>query len=104
MNTTAAILTKARELLSTPDRWARKHQATAANGIGVPWNSTDAKCFCMMGAINRADWELKSDEAFDTMDLIEDIIGEALPIFNDNPGTTHAAVLRVFDQALEETT
>ena len=94
------VLTKARELISTPEQWAKKHQATTADGVQVPWNSDEATCFCMMGAINRAALDLKADSSWYVMNLVEDVIDNTLPIFNDRPTTTHEDVLRAFDQAI----
>lgn len=93
-------LIRARELVSTPEHWTKGSQAIDTDGSAIAWNEDKATCFCMMGAINRAAWELNSDGAYDAMDHIETITCTPLPRFNDNRYTTHEDVLKAFDQAI----
>jgi hypothetical protein len=101
--TPRAQLTAARALISHPAHWIKKTSGKTADG--KPDNSTnlsEAVCFCALGAVWRAGGDSRSSCA-------EIILGKIVrattrfdnPVsFNDNPSTTHADVLRVFDLAV----
>lgn len=101
--TPRAHLTAARALISEPGGWIKKSSGKKSDG--KPDNSTnlsEAVCFCALGAVWRAAGDSRSSCA-------EIILGKIVrtttrfdnPVsFNDDPSTTHADVLKVFDLAV----
>lgn len=91
-------LIEARQLLSDPARWAKGDYCVG-----------DA--FCALGAVGMRRWELRdgmwirhhSDVAQATGLFLHNLLGHGmapLPTFNDDPTTTHADVLALFDRAI----
>lgn len=90
------ILTRARELIQDESKWI-KGKFTDGEG-----------CYCALGATNRAEdlttfW---SDGAVRrlTSYVVNNIDPEhSVASFNDDPATTHASVLKMFDHVIKET-
>lgn len=115
--TPSQILRKARKLIADPEHWTQGSYAREAqNGASTTIASDRARCFCSIGALERA--------AFDTsgyrllwnprqvgsyraaraclFDALADI-APSFPVvvsFNDDLDTTHADVLALFDRAI----
>ena len=92
------LLERARTLISNPDNWLK-------NSL---WNE-DRTCFCAMGAISTARNALpglKADTKPDMMAAEEALDARAPGAnyirFNDLPTTTHADILRLFDEAIAD--
>jgi len=104
MNQVTEILKGARAILSDPDHWTREFQARNAGGDPVAWKRPEAECFCLMGAINRAAYDINlgyTEEAYEAMNVVERFITNSIPAFNDNPTTDHEAVIKTLDSAIE---
>lgn len=91
------VLTLARELIATPDRWTKGAIARNVHGDPVASRSADAVCWCALGA------------GLHVAGLILRVPDNALPLdteartiesYNDLPSTTHADILAVFDRAI----
>lgn len=101
------VLINARALIADPAHWTRGTLACDANGRTVEWHDQSATKWCAMGAIYRAAYDLVGDqrEATRIGDEVAKTVrpnrwfGGGLPVINDARG--HAAVLKVFDKALE---
>jgi hypothetical protein len=112
------ILTKAREILSDPQRWIKSAFASL--------DEQGEKCFCLDGAllqaggaefidyaeeVNKFRGWIEGDlttvsEAENAVNYVLDLAyngtdrGHGIFAFNDAPGTTHDEVLAVLDQAI----
>lgn len=98
-----AHLTAARALIAEPGRWTQGMSGRTADGEpDLSKDLTFAVCFCALGALWRvAGWcnargaeSILQDAAFATTSFTN------IVSFNDDPTTTHADVLRVFDVAI----
>lgn len=109
--TPADILNRARELISKPNSWTQRTFARDAEGMPVISQSTQAVCFCSMGAIQRAStelnpmrWEIVHAEAHALNALVNSIpdafFGDIV-VFNDSYNTDQNHVLAAFDKAIE---
>lgn len=94
------ILTKARELIATPQRW---HKGSLfGDGAGEMAPQKRAVQFCIAGACIY----VVPDNVFhysDAKDLLEPYMPrgfESIAQFNDDERTTHADVLAVLDRAI----
>ena len=101
------VLINARALIADPAHWTRRTLARTADDHVVDWSERSATKWCAQGAIYRAAYDLVGDQKAATR------IGNkaaksiyrtrwllvSLPNMNDHQG--HAAVLAVFDKALE---
>lgn len=93
------ILKAAQELISIPERWTKGGSARDNLGRVVYAASPAACCWCAFGAVSRMgcpelDWYLVAAAGLDP-----DATGIAG--FNDDPATTHADILALFDRAIE---
>lgn len=84
--------------------WARGEWALDRDGEKVLVHEDAAVRFCVAGALRRAGWELAVSRR--TQGVAEDLLGDVLHSdrlgdFNDDPATTQADVLALFDQACE---
>jgi hypothetical protein len=97
------ILTAAQELIRNPAHWAKGDFAFDDNGGAVDPTSSEAICFCALGAIGHVLGHVPDDH--DTFDLLGRALNDhrvgAVPEFNDQPVTTHAEVMAMFDKARE---
>jgi hypothetical protein len=97
-------MTKAYELLATPDKWTKGTYARDGNGGKVPDYSEEAKCWCVSGAIwkcYRKPYE-KVRVQLDVGEMHRRLlkrIGEVeIPLWNDAPERTHAEVIAVLKE------
>lgn len=98
-------LTKARDLISNPDRWTTGHYARDDKGNGCDTLDERATCFCAVGALAHVN---RQDLGFDTdmpglevlQQAADDLFEASPPAVNDHRG--HDAILRVFDHAIEQ--
>ena len=102
------VLINARALIADPAHWTSGTLACTANGWPVAWDDRSASKWCAQGAIYRAASDLLGDQKEATRignEVANNICPRRwlsrppLPILNDKQG--HAAVLAVFDKALE---
>jgi len=90
------VLIKARELISKPENWTQRATARSADGRRVSALSTEAVCYCAMGAMVKvAPLYLGSRLDF----LLSAAVQESAAHYNDTH--THAEVLAMFDKAIE---
>jgi hypothetical protein len=120
------ILTKARELLSDPERWTKGCAARTASpgkglsGIHVDPTHASAACWCSIGALRRAAGHKNVDgtsyygpATFPAYLSALRILGKAIEpgceahnatmvvaVTNDAENTKHADVLAMFDKAI----
>ena len=98
---TVDILKAARALIDTPEKWTRGLNARDAHGQDVRPNSLEAVCFCARGAIIRS----AGFEHIDAYELLQNALpiggNDFVPAYNDNPDTTHADIMALFDRAIE---
>lgn len=92
------ILKTARELISVPEKWTK----------GM-WQTIGGR-MCLSGAIRRAAGALHGGgevplhniaARMTAAEALEDIVGTSIVVFNDDPKTTHADVLRVLDRVIQ---
>ena len=97
---TRDILKVMRKRLEAPERWAKGSFSLNAVGELVLPRSKDAICWCLLGAVYRdvphAAWEPCVQALTDALPPE----GRNLTWFNDEPGTTHADIMALFDRAL----
>ena len=109
------LLDKAVEILSDPVRWTQEVMAADSEGNYTSYEGDSATCFCSIGAVYRAHYELTGtglgsafgertlDDALN--DLRRAINPKLDPVFvgialwNDNPDRTHEEVLGTFKAA-----
>ena len=94
--TTLEVLKAARELISKPENWTTVFLARDANGNPVPPCSSEATCFCAIGAIENAAGG--GPEAAAHCELRSEMQYGSIAAFNDSQG--HAAVIAAFDRAI----
>lgn len=102
---TLELLTKARELISTPERWYQGGFGCDAEGRTVSAGAVaeGAACkWCSYGAIITAGQNTGSLEALSALEaVIRDGNNDvAVGPWNDAPERTHAEVLAAFDRAI----
>lgn len=114
---TSEILTKARELIDTPDKWTQRFYARDEHNASVTVGDDSAVCFCSLGAVHRAagtdpisnnDGAIRASSAIialgqQTGRSLGDhsmFARKAVMLFNDN--SNHDAVLAMFDRAIAE--
>jgi hypothetical protein len=99
--TTLQILTAARELLSDEARWTKKVFARSRSRRVLDAASSDAVCWCSLGAICRI--SLGDDVLrLGAEEILRSTVKMPIGQFNDDPATTHADVLDAFDRAIEK--
>lgn len=103
------VLTTARALIADPKHWNKGDFATTAEGLPVNYTDDEAKCFCTVGAINRAGVDTGAHmvvrgAAKDALRLTmaKGAGAFSLVAFNDNPLRTHAEVLALFDGTITQ--
>jgi hypothetical protein len=112
------LLVRARELIQEREHWIRHNLARNAKGEVVNPSDPEATCFCILGALDRAQHELtpERDSALPTLGILDarkllwDYLPDkyqrhlctdptlALPAFNDS--NEHYAVIELFDQVI----
>ena len=101
------VLINARALIADPAHWTRRTLARTADDHVVDWYDRSATKWCAQGAIYRAAYDLVDDQKEATRignQAAKSIYRTrwffvSLPNMNDRQ--RHAAVLAVFDKALE---
>ena len=103
------IVTRAREIITDPDRWMQGEFAVARDFSPADPTDAEAYRFCAVGALRRAANELASADrhlANHVQTALETFVHvrhpeleDDLEILNDE-GNGHAQVLRVFDEFL----
>jgi hypothetical protein len=111
-NPTVVLLKKARGLIENPANWVQGVNARNAEGKTVNSISSDATCFCAAGALLNATYtsnlvglftyeEATMDASNEAMGLLRKAVSGSIIDYNDNPNTTHAKVLEMFDSAID---
>ena len=98
--TAAAVLTKARDLISDERRWCKGTLARGWLDVPVTIQSRFARRFCAIGAIYRAGRELGLPVA-DACSALEWQTVRTIPYWNDARRRTHADVVAAFDAAID---
>lgn len=107
MSTTVKeALIRAKEKIRTPDQWTKGalHRMRSGQPTAI---AEDAVCHCMIGAIDAAVPIAHIKLRNECKDAIRPILSRnylsfSISGFNDDPETTHAMVLNVFDKAIEK--
>lgn len=111
---TLAILRGARALLARPDAWLRGVGARTSEGELCPSSSPAAACFCAIGVLNHlaplGGWGKAHRALFAELPKawcsrvkpsnVKDDHWVSVARFNDDPNTTHADLLALFDRAI----
>lgn len=102
----AEILTKAKELISVPERWTQSTYARDQYGCHINATNPAATCWCSLGAIRRAARDARLHQMFEdehaAKHYLECALGNRyIAAFNDAPERTHAEVMAMFDRAIE---
>lgn len=97
-------LRSARALIEKPEAWTKGELARNASGSPTSSKAPDAVCFCAEGAVRRA---VPDNHRFAyACDALVDVTASEADIFipvsaiNDDPNTTHADILALFDRAI----
>lgn len=102
MKTPLQILTDARALIDSPEKWTKNADARDANGEEIGVYSVAATCFCAYGAIERASEGRMGHTARAFLrDSIPSEWDRKIEQWNDSPQRTHAEVLAGLDTAIE---
>ena len=101
MTTEIDVLKLARSYIDTPRHWIKGSYAQTLTGRTIGPCQPLAACFCSVGAILRAANELRT-LPIAGLETIGGFIptNQTLHWFNDDPATTHADVLALFDKAI----
>lgn len=99
--TPAEQLRAAKALIDTPEKWTR--EAFARNAIGESCRPSEATCFCIVGALDNVDhdnpeYDDRAEEALRGL-LPKGFYG-SITAFNDAETTTHADIMKLFDDAI----
>lgn len=110
---TSSFLRRVKRLLASPKRWFKGYWAANSEGVQCRYDSPDAACFCLSGAVRRS-WNshLADGASGDNVDgaykHLRDAVAKVtrgrtkeIPAFNDAPRRTHAQVIRVLDIAIK---
>lgn len=104
MSETVEILHRIRGLISDPNHWTKGVFATDQHGAAVPASDPTATCFCVAGAAMRVRSQIDEADLIhfrEAKSIMRITAGGWLPIFNDDPLTTHQDVMSVIDKAIE---
>lgn len=94
---TIALLRRARARIVKPECWTKGATARDAKGRSCASRPEDAVCWCVEGALRA---ENRGDMPPSAWDALRRVCGQPND-FNDAPKTTHAAILNLFDHAIE---
>jgi hypothetical protein len=110
-DTALAVLEKVGEILSEPSRWTKVAFARNAEGIEVDVESPDAACYCFIGAIQKAEYEVALQSW--RSQIVRNTVNSCLPTpgtlpfsssaivgFNDAPERTFEEVRAVIECAI----
>lgn len=107
------VLRKGRKEIEDPTHWIKGEAAATAEGAPVDPTDPRAVCFCAIGSVRKYSTEPSGRGMINTYPglkamaaLRAAIPSEApalrIPTFNDNPKTTHADILALFDRAIAQ--
>jgi hypothetical protein len=109
------VLMKARVLLAEPSHWTQGAYARDASGRVVHPRSPAAVCWCIVGAVKRADVRTERSEEDDGLRVLLRLFHPStgqlkdklyafwvMTDWNDDPSRTHADVLALLDEAIAE--
>lgn len=102
--TAKAVLTEIADLFEAkPETWTQGHYARSGLGRPIGAITPGARCWCMMGAIQKFASNVTTQIA--CVDLIQAHIPASTPIpwFNDAPGRKVEDVVRVLREAAADT-
>jgi hypothetical protein len=100
-------LVAARAVIEDPARWNKNGlYAADERGESAPVGSERAVCFCIFGAIAKAEgmhegFQYSSAPGAYVKQAVRDVSELEVTEYNDARSTTHADVLAVFDRAIE---
>ena len=103
-----AILKGAMSLISSPAQWTKFAFARNKNGDRVKSCTSEACQWCVVGAINRASYDLDTAGTPDNPYAARRLIDESIPgrltvtIFNDNWDTHHQDIMHLFERAIKK--
>lgn len=109
-----AHLARAREVISTPEKWTKGYYGKDSAGKDCPslWSPSGdrisyvgATCFCLLGAVRTT-----SKDRFTAGKMVQSIeatlddpaFGNSAAAFNDDPHTRHEDVLKLLDDTAEK--
>jgi len=102
-----AILNHTKDLLDEDHAWCKHEAAKDINGHSVPFDNSEAVCFCLSGAISRSMKDLQAEDYIDIFLPVFKAINEGVHVetgiiaFNDDAKTTFEDVQKVIDRAIE---
>jgi hypothetical protein len=101
---TAEILRVTRVKLAGPDSWTKGCFARTDGGTNVSYESKDAVCWCLQGALfSVTDDTQKLSIALDMIEgalFDQSLPFDTIPKYNDAPETTHSDILATLDRAI----
>lgn len=100
MMKTSEALQKAKELISTPEKWAQGDIAFDSNGEPTSALSICAERWCSLGAIVRVDGGVNYTFGNSRRMLSDALSGNKIADWNDATGRTHEEVMDAFDRAI----
>lgn len=101
------LLTLARDIIAAPGAFTKGVFARGPDGYRCDWTNPGATCYCAVGALLKAEVELRLDHNDTYMRVAQKLnsvgnIGiNGLDVFNDLPGTTQEDVVALFDKTIE---
>lgn len=96
----AEQLRAAKALIDTPECWTKHANSRDMVGIPVDPLSASAECWCAHGALF-VQFPVLGPEYRACVAALETALkGEPLAGFNDAPSTTHADIMKLFDDAI----
>lgn len=106
-------LKAARAIIKKPEHWAKYALAYSKLGHPTDAEDPDAECFCAIGAMRRAYINAGAESVSAAIQagisalvlanvLFKRELSYTLPTFNDLASTTHADILKLFDDAIAE--
>jgi hypothetical protein len=98
------ILTKAKELISSPEHWCQEAYSRDKNGVSCDRKSPDVNSFCIIGSVFKVlDEGVTYDEEIKVWKALNNVNGDyAISTWNDKEGRTHDEVMAFLDQAIEK--
>ena len=101
------ILKKAKELIADPKHWTKGVLCRDENF--APASVSDGVCFCTLGAVERALYDLGYKDYSDRLRPFVNVSGHLdkfidsnIPAWNDNIHRSHGEVLALFDCAIKD--
>lgn len=101
-----ATLKGAKALLAKPENWTKEFSARNSDGQQVSCRSEEARSWCLLGAVDRANTDAGHSDLIYTQsrDFIIDLLkfNSFLKVltWNDAPGRTHGEVVRLLNKGI----